>query len=102
MNRYLVIGTTAVLILLLGIAMIIVVWAADGPQQGRSGPMGPPPEAVEACKDKSEGADVQFTGRRGDKVEASCKLMNGQMVAVPKGGFPNQGSMAPDKTSGRQ
>ncbi len=44
---------------------------------------GPPPEAYEACKEKSEGATVEMTTPRGDTIKATCKLINGQLVAVP-------------------
>jgi Spy/CpxP family protein refolding chaperone len=37
--------------------------------------MGPPTEAIEACKGKAEGTEVDFTNRRGDKVTATCRMM---------------------------
>lgn len=53
-------------------------WAFRG---GRGeGPMGPPAEALEACKGKTEGTAVEFTNRRGDKVTATCRMM-----PVPEG-----------------
>lgn len=51
----------------------------DGP------PPGPPPEAVAACKDKAEGAKVQFKGRRGDTVSGVCKKMGEVLAAMPEG-----------------
>ena len=95
MNRN-VIGTMAGLLLLIG-SVSAVVWAMDGPA-GRRGPMGPPPEAIEACKDKSEGAAVEFTNRRGEKVAATCKKINDQLVAVPEGGFRGPKGMPPGGT----
>lgn len=51
----------------------------DGP------PPGPPPEAVAACKDKTEGAKVQFKGRRGDTVSGVCRKMGEVLAAMPEG-----------------
>lgn len=51
----------------------------DGP------PPGPPPEAVAACKDKVEGAKVQFKGHRGDSVSGVCKKMGEVLAAMPEG-----------------
>ena len=41
--------------------------------------MGSPPEAIEACKDKTEGDAVEFVTPRGDKVKAICR-----MTALPE------------------
>lgn len=93
MNRH-VIGIAAGLLLLIG-STLSVVYAMDGrPGPGRH--MGPPPEAVDACKGKSEGTDVEFTNPRGEKVKAVCKQINGQLVAVPEGGFRGPKGMMPD------
>lgn len=51
----------------------------------------PPPEAVEACKDKAAGESVTFTGRRGESTEATCQIIKGQLVAVPEGMDRNGG-----------
>lgn len=51
----------------------------DGP------PPGPPPEAVAACKDKAEGARVEFKGRRGDTVSGVCKKIGEVLAAMPEG-----------------
>ena len=84
MNGYLI-GTAASLLLLIGSAPG-VVRAMDGPP-GRGGHMGPPPGAIEVCKDKSEGTSVTFTTPRGETVKATCEQINGQLVAVPEEGF---------------
>jgi hypothetical protein len=84
MNRQ-IIMTAAGLLLFIG-SVSAGVWAMDGPP-GRGGPMGPPPEAVEACKNKSEGTAVEFIGHRGEKIKATCKLIDGQLAAVPTDGF---------------
>lgn len=54
----------------------------DGP------PPGPPPEAVAACKGKTEGAKVQFKGRRGYTISGVCKKLGEVLVAVPDGLMP--------------
>jgi hypothetical protein len=82
MNRH-VIGITAGLLLLIGSTSAVVYAMDRPPAPGRH--MGPPPEAVEACEGKSEGAEVEVTNPRGEKVKAVCKQINGQLVAVPEG-----------------
>jgi hypothetical protein len=49
---------------------------------------GPPPEAISACEGKQAGDSVEFTGRRGETLKATCKEMNGLLAAVPAGGPP--------------
>lgn len=56
----------------------------DGPNDNRR--KGPPPEAISACKDKQVGDSVEFTGRRGETLTATCKELKGQLAAVPEGG----------------
>jgi hypothetical protein len=51
---------------------------------------GPPPEAITACKGKEVGDAVTFTGRNKDSIEAVCKEIEGQLVAVPNN-MPPQG-----------
>ena len=48
-------------------------------------PQGPPPEALEECEEKSAGDSVTFTGRQGESMSATCKEIDGQLVAVPEG-----------------
>lgn len=76
-----------------------MVWAAlaglsltaaaqnDGPPPDGK-PPGPPPEAVAACKGKTEGAKVEFTGRNGEKMSGTCKKMGDVLAAWPEGGPP--------------
>jgi hypothetical protein len=92
MNRH-VIRTMAGLLLLMGRASS-VAWGVDGPAGGR-GLMGPPPEAAEACKDKSEGNAVEIATPRGDTIKAICKQIDGQIVAVPEGGFQGPNGTPP-------
>lgn len=70
------------------LAVVVMVpassWAFKG---GRGeGRMGPPSEAIEACKGKTEGTEVEFTTRRGDKVKATCRMM-----PVPEGFAGDEG-----------
>jgi hypothetical protein len=53
---------------------------AAGPKHHRA----PPQEAIDACKDKSEGDIVNFIAPRGDTIEATCTMRKIGMVAVPK------------------
>ena len=46
---------------------------------------GPPPEAFEACEGKQAGDTVEFTGRRGESIKATCEEHDDQLVAVPEG-----------------
>ena len=91
MNKNLI-GMTMSSILLFGSAS----WAFDGPQ-GRGGRT-PPPEAIEACKDKKEGETVEITIPQGEKIKATCKDINGQLAAVPEGGFRGRGGRPSGET----
>jgi hypothetical protein len=94
-----VIGTMAGLVLLIMSASVVEVWAFDEPA-GRGGRIGPPPEAIEACKDKSEGAKVELTSPRGEKIKASCEQIDGQLAAVPEESFRFRGPKAqPDESN---
>jgi Spy/CpxP family protein refolding chaperone len=68
-------------------AMIPVSGVAFGGQWGGGKQKGPPQEAIDACKDMSEGDTVQFTSPRGEPVSGICRDIRGGMVAVPEGGF---------------
>lgn len=72
---------TAVLAIL--VLMPIAASAKGGNHDGRR--HGPPPEAIEACEGKEVGDNVEFTGRRGETLKATCKEIDGQIVAVPEG-----------------
>ena len=71
--------STAVLLLTLTILLPSVSFARG---QGR-GPQGAPPEAIEACEGKSSGDNIEFTGGRGESLEATCQEKDGHLVAVP-------------------
>lgn len=46
---------------------------------------GPPQEAFEACEGKDAGDTVEFAGRRGETITATCEERDDQLVAVPEG-----------------
>jgi hypothetical protein len=56
--------------------------ASNGPAQ-RGERRGPPPEAVEACKGKSEGTAVEFTNHGGEKMKGTCRQSGSQLAAMP-------------------
>lgn len=75
---------TAVLLLTLTILLPATLYAFGGGKSGGQGrQQGPPPEAIEACEGKSVGDSVEFTGRRGEALEATCQEKDGQLAAVP-------------------
>ncbi len=60
---------------------------------GAGGKKGPPPEAIEACADLSEGDACSFTGPRDDELTGTCKSLPGgeeKRVCAPEGA-PDQG-----------
>ncbi len=58
------------------------VWAAQAEE------MNSPPEAIAACKGKSEGTFVQFTTSRGDTLKGVYRQVDGVMTAMPPSGAP--------------
>ncbi|MCB1703637.1 MAG: hypothetical protein KDI17_02190 [Halioglobus sp.] len=60
------------------------------PSQQGGDRRGPPPEAIEACADQSEGAACSFSGRRGD-VTGTCITLPQEdegLACAPEGGPP--------------
>jgi hypothetical protein len=51
---------------------------------------GPPPEALAACSDHSEGDSCNFSGRRGNDVEGTCIVPRNEegLACAPDGGPP--------------
>jgi len=95
MNRF-VIGI--VLILFMQMSGMSVVYAGEMNKPPRpEGHMKPPPEAIAACKGKSEGTTVQFTTPRGDTLKGVCKQFEGILAAMPE--RPPQGK-PPDGAEG--
>jgi hypothetical protein len=67
------------------------------------GAMKPPPEAIEACKGKSEGTAVQFITPRGDTFKGVCRQFEGILAAMPEQGAPPSGGNKSDEAkSGKQ
>jgi len=56
-------------------------WGAYGP--GERQPRRPPQEAYDACKGKIDGESVEVTTPRGGAMKAVCRMLNGELVAVP-------------------
>lgn len=54
----------------------------------------PPVEAIKACEGRKAGAKVQFQTPRGEKVDATCAEIQGQLAAVPDGRPPHGGRQA--------
>lgn len=79
----------------------VPAWASFGLQE-RSGRTGPPQEAIDACKEMSEGITVEIVTPRGDTIKASCKQINGQLVAVPDRGIPGPGNGGPPQGGGNE
>ena len=77
------INTLAALSLLTAGSLMSVYSFAQPPQGPRGGK--PPQEAIDACNDKESGEEVSFETPRGDTLEATCKMINDQLVAVPAG-----------------
>jgi len=77
--------TKVIICLLVMVSLVPVVsWASgnDGKGKRRNDP---PPEAFEVCEGKAAGDSVEFTGRRGETLTATCEEQNDQLVAVPEG-----------------
>ena len=77
--------------------LIIAAMVFESPSYARPGdggrPHGPPPEAIEACADLSEGDTCNFTGRRNDEVKGTCIVPqdgDGLLACAPEGGPPNE------------
>lgn len=92
-----------------GAATLLVTVLLLAPVTGRAGDEGqerggrrtPPPEAFAACKGQSAGTTVEITTPRGDTIKATCKQLDGQLVAVPDGPPPGNGSPPEGGEAGR-
>ena len=58
-------------------------------------PPGPPPEAVAACKGKTEGTQVSFSARGGETLTGVCQKIGDVLAARPLGGPPGGGAGKP-------
>ena len=84
------------------LAVLLIVpgtsWAFEGSEG--DGRRELPPEAIDVCKDKSAGTEVEISTPRGEKIKATCKQIDGQIVAVPEGGFRGPKGTPPGGTQG--
>jgi len=64
--------------------MLILFLLISGVSVAQAEEMNRPPEAITACKGKSEGTAVQFTTSRGDTLKGVCKQFEGMLVAMPE------------------
>jgi hypothetical protein len=49
-------------------------------------PEGPPPEAIQACRDQAQDEGCSFQGRGGRELSGTCRqIKDGQIACVPKG-----------------
>jgi hypothetical protein len=78
-------------ILALVLTSCVVTNIAKAQPGGQSGKRyGPPPEALEACSNSSEGDSCSFSGRRGDNVDGTCIVPRSDdgLACAPEGGPP--------------
>jgi len=81
-----------------------MAWSQQGPPGGRGGNrQGPPPEAIEACKDLNEGDACRFETPRGELEGACRKPPRGDdgLACVPKDHRGPGGERAPDEEGER-
>ncbi len=71
-------------IIIAACALAFSALANNRAERGEGRPKSPPPEALEACIDKSVGDSVSFETRRGDTITGTCILLDEQLVAVPE------------------
>jgi Spy/CpxP family protein refolding chaperone len=67
------------------VTLIPISGYAYGPHGGDGKRKGPSPQAVEACAERSAGETVEFTTRSGAVKSATCREVQGRLVAVPEG-----------------
>lgn len=87
MNRQLIKRATLVLTLV-ALLSTVACGGKDNHRRGRR--HGPPPEAIAACEDRQAGDSVEFRGRNGEAVQATCREINGRLAAVPAGMSPER------------
>ena len=82
-----------------------MAWTQQGPPGGREGGrQGPPPEAIEACVDRSEGDACRFETPRGE-LEGTCRKPprgdSDTLACVPKDHRGSRGERGPEEKDGR-
>ncbi len=77
----------------ISLSVFTMLWAAQLSlaQQSDNAPPprprhSPPPEAIDACKDKTEGSEASFTLPNGHTVTGTCELRHGVLAVRPEGG----------------
>ena len=78
-------------ILALALTACVTTNFAQAQSDGQGGKRrGPPPEALEACANSSEGESCSFAGRGGKTVEGSCIVPRNEdsLACAPEGGPP--------------
>ena len=84
---------TTTVIALLSFLLPAAGWAFEG-QQGGGRHQGPPQMAIDACKDKNVGDEVEVTNRQGQLLKATCQTdQSNQLVAMPADRGENQANM---------
>ena len=81
----------ALLLALLGLLQSPALANSGRGEREHPGHSGPPPEAIEACRDKSDGDTMEFTTPNGDRVSAYGKRFGGRIATTPKGKLQGQG-----------
>ncbi|WOJ92841.1 hypothetical protein R0135_13750 [Congregibacter variabilis] len=99
-------GLTHVLLVtgMLAVASISLPVAAqsdDGEERQQGKRRGPPPEAIEACADLSEGESCAFSGRRGDMTGVcfAPPKDDAELACAPEGGRPGRREREEDSGS---
>lgn len=74
------------------LALALGVSTSSAFAQPPGGRGGPPPEAIDACADLSDGDACTFEGRRGDSVIGVCFTppREEELACRPEGGPPNE------------
>jgi len=68
-------------------------FAQAEPDSQRGRRHGPPPQAIDACRDQTENSACEFTGRRGKIVEGNCispPRLDAELVCAPEAGRRHQ------------
>jgi hypothetical protein len=72
------------------ISLTAAAQSDDGEERQKGKRRGPPPEAIEACANQSEGEVCSFTGRRGDMTGVCFAPTrdDAELACAPEGGPP--------------
>ncbi|MFA5515287.1 MAG: Spy/CpxP family protein refolding chaperone [Desulfuromonadales bacterium] len=76
-------------LVLLALLVLVPAWGWAAPGDRLAGP----PPALSACAGKNAGDAVQFANRRGENMNATCRQIDGQLMAIPdsRGGMRRGG-----------